>query len=260
MMWQLAPRTRSLLSPNDPEPVELINADSAHPVLLVCEHAGQVVPEWLDDLGLPAGALDDHNGWDIGARAVTLRIAENLGAPAVLQRYSRLLIDCNRPPEAPDSIPEISHGTPVPANRNLTGAQRQARVAEVFQPFHLATTALLDHPGRRAAFAIHSFTPVLAGVARPWDIGFLFRHDTETSHRLSGAVARIRPELNIGMNQPYQIEDASDWFVPRHGEAMGVAHSLVEIRNDYLRDAAGQTAWADLLSSAIITFLESQPK
>ena len=255
MMSQARNPSEKLLSGEDPDPVEWVNAKSDHPVLLVCEHAGQRLPSRLGDLGLPSDALNAHIGWDIGARAVTLRMAEKLDAPAVLQRYSRLVIDCNRPPEAPDAIPAISDGVKIPGNTGLDAVHRQARVSEIFQPFHDATATLLDNASRRAAFAIHSFTPSMGGKSRPWDIGLLYRHDDETSPRLRDAIAAIRPDLTIGMNEPYQIEDASDWFVPRHGEARGIAHSLIEIRNDHIADAAGQSAFADLLSAAILTLL-----
>ena len=255
MMRQAHHPRRMLLSDADPDPVEMVNADSNHPVLLVCEHAGQSVPAQLGDLGLTGDALDTHIGWDIGARAVTLRMAATLGAPAVLQRFSRLVIDCNRPPDAPDAVPDVSDGVAIPGNAQLDGAARRARVSEVFDPFHDATAALLDHPMRSATFAIHSFTPSMDGKARQWDIGFLYRHDDITSPLLRDAVAKIQPDLCIGMNQPYQIEDASDWFVPRHGEARGMAHSLIEIRNDHIADVAGQAVFADLLSDAITAAL-----
>ena len=150
---------------------------------------------------------------------------------------------------------------PDPAHRYQSAgafaADLQERVNEIFRPFHETANALLDIRPRRATFAIHSFTPVLGGVARPWDLGFLFRRDTRTSATLRDHVQAQHPELVIGMNQPYQIEDASDWFVPRHGEARGLPHSLIEIRNDRISDAAGQQAWAELLCNAIARFLEN---
>ena len=255
MMRQANHQPDRLLLSSDPNPVELVNAHSDHPVVLVCEHAGQAVPDALNGLGLPPGALDAHIGWDIGARAVTLRLAKALGMPAVLQRYSRLVIDCNRPPEAPDSVPAVSDGVLVPDNAGLNDKARQARVSEIFEPFHDATAALLDHPCRRATFAIHSFTPSMGGRTRPWDIGLLYRYDEKTSPLLRDSIAAIRPDLLIGMNEPYQIDDESDWFVPHHGEARGFAHSLIEIRNDQIVDVAGQAIFADLLSAALTDFL-----
>lgn len=245
-----------LLGAGDPDPVEVLNPDSDAPVVLICEHAGQAVPERLGGLGLSRGDLDAHIGWDIGAGAVARHMAEILGAPVVLQRYSRLVIDCNRPPDSPGAIPEVSDGVAVPGNRALAAAASRARVDEIFRPFHDRADALLEVRPRRATFAIHSFTPAMGGVARPWELGFLFRHDTRTSGRLRDLVQARRPGLAIGMNEPYQIEDDSDWFVPRHGEARRLPHSLIEIRNDRISDAAGQRDWAELLSDVITQFLK----
>lgn len=252
------PAPLTLLGAGDPAPVENLNDASDAPVLLLCEHAGREVPERLGGLGVTRAQREAHIGWDIGAAEVTREIARRLGAPAVLQRYSRLVIDCNRPPDAPDAVPEVSDGVVIPGNHGLGAEARAARVAEIFAPFHAAAAALFARVPRRAAFAIHSFTPVMGGVRRPWELGFLFRHDRETSARLRELVLRRRPGTVIGMNEPYQIDDASDWFVPRHGEARGLPHSLIEIRNDLIADAAGQAAWAELLAEVIGEFLKEQ--
>lgn len=245
-----------LLGPNDPQPVELVNTDSQSPVLLMCEHGGMALPERLGDLGLQPGDIDKHVGWDIGAAAVARHMARALEAPLVLQRYSRLVIDCNRPPEASDAMPEMSDGIDVPGNRDLTTAERCAREREIFRPYHAEVDRLFEAHPRKAIFAIHSFTPVFGGVQRAWDIGFLFRHDEETSTRLAEALGNEAPNLIIGLNQPYQIEDESDWFVPCHGESRGVAHSLIEIRNDLITGEAGQKLWADRLTRIITQFME----
>lgn len=246
----------SLLCKDDPAPVEIANPDSNHPLLLVCEHAGQAIPSALGDLGLNPGELDSHVGWDIGAESVTRRMAQALGAPAVIQRYSRLVIDCNRPPEAPDAMPETNHGVNVPGNQALDPAARHARVSEIFEPFHAAVNACIARHPRRIVLSIHSFTPSLGGQHRPWHIGFLFRKDTATSRHLGRFVGENRPDLSIGMNQPYQIDDASDWFVPQHGEARKIPHSLIEIRNDLIQDIEGQTTWAQILVAATTRYLK----
>lgn len=248
--------TRPLLGADDPAPVTVLNPDSDHPVLLVCEHAGRAVPQALDGLGMKADDRDSHVGWDIGAEAVTRLMAETLKAPAVLQSYSRLVIDCNRPPEAPDAIPESNHGVSVPGNRALDNTVRVARVREIFEPFQDKVAEYLRQPSRRMVLAIHSFTPTLGKTSRPWEIGFLFRHETHASTHLARLVQEARPELTIGMNEPYQIDDESDWFVPQHGEASGLPHSLIEIRNDQIRDSQGQAAWAETLSTAINRYLK----
>ena len=255
-MTVLHERPRLLLGAQDPSPAEVVNEASDHPLLLVCEHAGNTVPQALNGLGIAGKDRDSHVCWDIGAEAVTRIVAEALGAPAVLQPYSRLVIDCNRPPDAPDAMPEVNHGVRVPGNRNLSGADRAARIAEVFDPFQATVAHYLGRQPRQIVLSIHSFTPLLAGAPRPWHIGFLFRRDAQTSTHLARFIADAQPELTIGMNQPYQIDDASDWFVPQHGEASNLPHSLIEIRNDLIRDAQGQQTWADALSAAINRYLK----
>ena len=135
-----------LLSPLDPDPVTIINKESRFPILLVCEHAGKTVPEALGKLGLADDALNAHIGWDIGAAGVTRFLAEQLGAAVVLQNYSRLVIDCNRPPNAPDAMPTVSDGVMVPGNRDLTAAGRARRTQEIFEPFDETVAAMRAAP------------------------------------------------------------------------------------------------------------------
>ena len=235
---------------------ELINAQRNHPLVLVCEHGGQAIPEKLGNLGLSTQVLDRHIAWDIGAAGLTRKIAHILGAPAILQNYSRLVIDCNRPPDQPDSVPETSDQTTIPGNINLSQDARNQRVDEIFTPFHNKVATLLDQYPRQITLAIHSFTPVLADTHRPWDIGFLFRNETRTSARLASYLSKSHTALQIGMNEPYNISNDTDWFVPVHGEQRGLPHSLVEVRNDHLLDEAGQQWWAEVLSLAIKNFLK----
>ncbi|SDJ53570.1 N-formylglutamate amidohydrolase [Salipiger marinus] len=243
----------------DPHPVESLPARTDIPVLLVCEHAGQSVPEVLDGLGLDRETLDLHVGWDIGAAAVTRAMARELGCEAVLQRYSRLVIDCNRPTGAPDAFPAVSDGVQVPGNAALNAADRRRRIDEIFTPYNEAVTTARSGP-RKLLLSIHSFTPEMRTRpgARPWHIGFLCRKDTATSQALLNAVADIRPGMNLALNQPYQIDDESDWFVPTHGEASGLPHSLVEIRHDLIRTPEGQADMASLLCKAVRNLLESK--
>ena len=242
----------------DPDPVEWLNPGSTVPVLLVCEHAGQSVPRKLDGLGLPEGAIDQHVGWDIGAAAVTRAMADQLGCAAILQRYSRLVIDCNRPTDADDLIPEVSDGLPVPGNRGLTASDRARRIAEIFAPLDAAVTQARSS-GMRLLLSIHSFTPELLSTPslRPWHIGFLCRRDRDTSDRLLTEIRALRGDLTLALNEPYQIDSQSDWFVPNHGEASGIPHSLIEIRNDLIRHPDGQRELADLLSQAVRSILET---
>lgn len=255
-MTVLNERPRMLLGPQDPPPFEVVNESSDHPLLLVCEHAGKAIPQALNDLGIAERDRDSHVCWDIGAAAVTRALALTLGSPAVLQPYSRVVIDCNRPPDAVDAMPDDNHGVRVPGNRGLGDRDRAARVSEIFDPFQATVAHYLAQPRRRIVLSIHSFTPSLAGEPRPWHIGFLFRRDVQTSPLLARCIKEAHPDLNIGMNQPYQIDDSSDWFVPHHGESSGLPHSLIEIRNDLIGDASGQRTWTDILANAINRYLK----
>lgn len=240
-----------LLGPNDVPPFELVNANSRQPFALVCEHAGTAIPEALGDLGIAADALHSHIGWDIGAAGVARELSHILNAPLVLQNYSRLVIDCNRPTISAESIRTVSDGVAIPGNLALTETDRLNRIDEIFTPFHRAVDMLLERVSRRAVFAIHSFTPRLDGVDRPWDVSFLFRRDVDTSRRLAAVLAGEAPDLKIGLNEPYRIDDASDWFVPHHGERRRLAHSLIEIRNDHLDSDAACRQWAALIGRCI---------
>jgi len=243
----------TLLSPADPNPVTLFNETGNGPVALVCEHAGWAIPEKLEKLGLPEAAFDTHIAFDIGARLVAEALANLLNAPLVMQNYSRLVVDCNRPDHVHDAIPLRSDGVDIPANIAMDTQERQQRLDEIFSPFDQTMSEMLNRSNIKMAFSVHSFTPQLGEDIRPWDISFLFRKDTETSHDLAKTLARRNSELTIGMNEPYQICEKTDWFVPHYGEQLGLAHSLIEIRNDHIRTPQACQDWAENLAAAIIS-------
>ncbi len=249
----------SLLSPDDPAAVDIVNADRATDIILLCEHAGRAIPRVLGDLGVSDDVILSHRGWDIGAQAVARKLAKILQVPLVIQNYSRLVIDCNRPPDSPLAIPRVSDNAEVPANLFITPAERAARIDEIFRPMDAALTKLFAQHKRRAAFSIHSFNPRLNGAERPWHAGFLSRADISTAMALRESVMRARPDLTLAINAPYQIETEGDWFIPAHVEPRGLAHSLIEIRNDEISHDDGVAMWADLLASAISTATGSQP-
>lgn len=248
----------ALLGAVDPSPVEIVNRQSAEPVVLVCEHAGRAIPRALGNLGLSESQLTRHIAYDIGAQNVARGISDLLNVPLILQPYSRLIIDCNRPSDAPDSIPEISDGVRIPGNEGLSVWQRQARLEEVFEPFDFAVATIMEAHPRRAAFAIHSFTrQLVGGEPRPWDIGLCFRQDQSTALSLAASIAKADPDLLIGMNEPYDVDDASDWFLPVHCEPREVSHCLIEIRNDLLTTPAGCDRMASILATSISSVLDS---
>ncbi|WP_262378788.1 N-formylglutamate amidohydrolase [Luteimonas viscosa] len=243
--------TAALLGPADPPPVTVLRAAGRSPWLLIADHAGQAVPARLRDLGLPRAELDRHIGWDIGIAGVTARLAERLDACAILQAYSRLVIDCNRPLDAPGSIAMASDGTVVPGNAGLDPQQRRQRVEEIFVPYHARIEAELDQRGgadRPAILvAMHSFTPSMDGRERPWHAGVLYQRDARLAHALLQAL-RAEGDLVVGDNEPYSVSDATDYAIPVHGERRGLAHVELEIRQDLIADADGQDAWAERLA------------
>lgn len=248
---------QNLLGTTDPPPVEVMNPSSAAPVFLLCEHAGRAIPAVLGDLGVSRSVLLSHRGWDIGAEALARALADRLSAPLVVQRYSRLVVDCNRPPDSRLAVPLESDGAVVPANQRATDAERRARIAAIFAPMEAAVLKLLT-AARTCAFSVHSFTPKMNDAARPWHAGFLSRTDVKTAAALRDHIAKARPDLTLAVNQPYQIETGEDWFIPVHAEPRGLRHSLIEVRNDQLSDAAGIALWADLLAAAITSIMEME--
>ncbi|WP_299984817.1 N-formylglutamate amidohydrolase [uncultured Ruegeria sp.] len=251
--------SENLLTPEDPAPVEWINRDSPAQVVFLCEHAGQAIPQKLGNLGVSKEVQTSHRGWDIGAEAVARQLADRLRAPLILQRYSRLVIDCNRPLHAPDSIPPHSFGEQIPANLNLTIPDRVARQREIVEPLNAAIENMLDRIPRMLAVSIHSFTPHVANESRPWHAGFLTRADQATGQAIIDHISASRQDLQLALNQPYQIDSDSDWFIPHFVEPRGLAHSLVEIRNDLIRDEKGAADWAQLLADAFTRILETKP-
>jgi predicted N-formylglutamate amidohydrolase len=240
-----------LLTKTDPEPVIVENEGARSPFLLVCDHAGRAVPAALGDLGVSAAEMERHIAWDIGALALTRAVAVRLDAAVVAQRYSRLVIDCNRDPVRADAMPVVSDGTPIPANAALTPESRAARVAAIHEPYHARIAALLD---ARAASGlgtvlvlVHSFTPVMAGVPRPWLFGVLHKGGP-----LAVAALRLLREGEgpIGDNQPYAMDDV-DYTAFRHGRARGLPFLELETRQDLLADDAGVERVAGRLAALL---------
>jgi predicted N-formylglutamate amidohydrolase len=236
------------LAPDEPSPVRVLRSDGTSDFVLAADHAGQLIPRALGDLGLDEIERGRHIAWDIGIAGVTERMAALMDAAAVLQTYSRLVIDCNRAPGHPTSMPPVSEWTPIPGNEGLSAEDRAARKAAIFDPYHAAISGVLD--GRKAAgrrtilVAMHSFTPVFKGVARTVEVGVLYHHETRLS-RIMLDLLRGEGDIVVGANEPYAITDDSDYTVPVHGEGRGLEHVEIEIRQDLIADTTGQAAWAE---------------
>lgn len=249
----------SLIGPGDPPPFTVLNRQGTAKLLVVCDHASRAVPKAMAGLGLKAACFDRHIAYDIGAADVTRLLSERLDAPAVIAGYSRLLVDCNRPPGDPTMMPISSDGIPVPANLHLTEADVLARMDTFFWPYHRAIAAEIVRMRRKheppALLAIHSFTPSLNGVRRPWDIGILWDRDPRLARPLLAALRKI-PGLTVGDNEPYSGRDVA-YTIDVHGAAGGHAYCAVEIRQDLVATTAGATHWADILAAAMEPILDN---
>ncbi|SDY06322.1 N-formylglutamate amidohydrolase [Citreimonas salinaria] len=239
---------------------ERIEGDARPPcAVLVCEHAARAIPLELSHLGLAAADLDSHAVWDIGGAALTRALADRLRTPALLGALSRLVYDCNRPPDAPSAMPAQVERIAVPGNENLDADARATRTRLVYEPFHDAVAdALAATPGA-ALVTVHSFTPDWNGVPRSVEIGYL--HDADA--RLARAMLRAGQgrRWDSRLNEPYSAADGVTHTLARHGA--GCPSVMIEVRNDLLRDDAAVAAMADHLAAALTAALaaleETQP-
>ena len=240
------------------EAVRITNRGGRSPFVLICDHASNFVPARYAALGLDAADLARHIAWDPGALPVASLLAGALDATLVESRISRLVIDCNRPLDAPDLISLVSESTPIPGNQGLTPQEREMRIALSWQPFHKAVEEVVSErlaEGRETMLvSIHSFNPVYNGVTRPWHVGVLHDADRRLSRPLIRALKSIEG-VTVGDNQPYSPADRVYFTLERHGRSRGLACAMIEIRNDEIADQSGQRIWADRLSR-IFTDLE----
>jgi predicted N-formylglutamate amidohydrolase len=225
------------------------NPDGLSPILLICEHASNRLPPDYGTLGLSAAERESHVAWDPGALDVGRGLARCLDAPLVHATVSRLVLDLNRDPAAPDAIAVLSERTAIPGNRDLTSAERTRRVREVYDPFHGAVERFMDERAvpTRAVVSIHSFTPVYRDAPRPWHVGLIFDQDRRLALSVEASLRR-EPGLVIGMNEPYSPTDRVFHTLDRHAVRRGLAPLMIEIRNDLISAPEGAKAWAERLA------------
>ncbi|NQV82652.1 MAG: N-formylglutamate amidohydrolase [Rhodospirillales bacterium] len=219
---------------------------------MVCDHASRLVPAALDNLGLQAAQFERHIAYDIGCAEITRLLAARLDAQAILAGYSRLVIDLNRPPGHPQSIPETSDETPIPGNQSLTEEAQALRVSSLFEPYHDAIHEALAHLWRRgtppALFSIHSFSPDFGDDHRPWDVGVLWNRDPRIALPL---IEKLEAHgLNVGDNLPYSGRDLA-YTLNLHGGAAGLPNCVVEINQNLVRGPEGIARWVDILAQVM---------
>jgi predicted N-formylglutamate amidohydrolase len=251
-----------LFPPDDVAPIDVQRRDGRSPFFIVCDHAGRLIPRSLGALGLSEDQLAGHIAWDIGAAGVAQRLGAALGATTVLQRYSRLVIDCNRPLDAHDSIVRRSERTDIPGNHNVGPGAAGERARAIFHPYHDAIRSALDQRQAMAlptvVVAMHSFTPMFMDVGRPWHVGVLYNRDARVARPLLQAL-RYEGDLVVGDNEPYAAGDLTDYSLVNHGERRGLACVELEIRQDLIADGRGQDAWAERLARLLPAVIQTLP-
>ena len=249
-----------LLAADEAAPYEVLEVEAARPIVLACDHASNRVPRALDSLGLTKEHLQQHIAWDIGAGAVTQLLSRRLMANAVLGNYSRLVVDLNRDLEDPTAFPAISDGILVPGNLGLTVEQKAERARALFKPYHEALRRVTQDwtsAGQVPVFvSIHSFTPKLHGVRRPWHIGVLWDKDPRLAIPFMEALRRSG-DIVVGDNEPYSGRHPADFTIDHHAEPLGLAHIGIEIRQDLINDISGQQRWGDVLAGVLESVLSS---
>ncbi|MCJ8300368.1 MAG: N-formylglutamate amidohydrolase [Pseudomonadales bacterium] len=232
---------------------KIINRHGDSPFFIICEHASSHIPDCYKNLGLTGEQVQRHIGWDIGAEQLARNLALILNAPLVLQTHSRLLYDCNRPPSAASAIVQMSDGTEIPGNKNLSASEKRDRADDIYVPFHRSITELLDQratKSRNIIVTIHSFNPILQGVQRQLDIGFINAADPSWAETLAAAGQQYT-ELSIKQNQPYSSADGVTHTLEIHGSARDIENVMIEVKNTLISDAKGQRKFATILADLL---------
>jgi len=253
----MAPETglppEPLLDSDEAAPFELLHGRGKSVFVLTADHAGRAIPRRLRNLGLSPAELESHIAWDIGIAGVARRLSSALNAALVLQRYSRLVIDCNRDPEVESSIAKLSEHTRIPGNESVSAGEALLRRQSVFDPYHAAIAQLLQQRAQSGEttimIALHSMTPVFKGRSRAMHAAVLYDRDFRFARHVLHAL-RQEHGITVAENEPYFVSPATDYTIPHHAEGH-VPYAEIEIRQDLIADDAGQSLWAERLGRVL---------
>ena len=243
-----------LLGSKDPAPFSIFNADSSSNLLFTSDHNGSAIPTKLKNLGVPLNELRRHVAYDIGIDAVAHALSARFNATLIVANYSRLVIDCNRHPGSAGSIPSVSDNTVVPGNKNLSDDDIKSREDEIFDAYHSSVgnriSIMRSENKNPILISLHSFTPVIGGQFRPWEIGILFKDDERLSAPLIKKL-REQKELNIGDNKPYSGSEPAGYTIDYHVEPLNLLSVAVEFRQDLIEFESGAVRWANIFGDAL---------
>ncbi|MAR87966.1 MAG: hypothetical protein CMM17_06680 [Rhodospirillaceae bacterium] len=250
-----------LLGSKDPAPFSIFNADSSSNLLFTSDHNGSAIPTKLKNLGVPLNELRRHVAYDIGIDAVAHALSARFNATLIVANYSRLVIDCNRHPGSAGSIPSVSDNTVVPGNKNLSDDDIKSREDEIFDAYHSSVgnriSIMRSENKNPILISLHSFTPVIGGQFRPWEIGILFKDDERLSAPLINKL-REQKDLNIGDNKPYSGSEPAGYTVDYHVEPLSLPSVAVEFRQDLIEFETGAVRWANIFGDALDHVLTSK--
>lgn len=246
-----------LLDDIDGPAFNIRNTDGQSPVVLACEHASNRIPRRLNDLGLTQSELATHVAWDLGAAALARKLSDAFGAVLIEARFSRLVYDCNRPPDAPSAMPDVTEVCPIPGNTTLSDDERSARTREIYEPFHAAVSQELGRRQNPVLVTVHSFTPVFYGKRRDVEIGLLHAEDSRVA--LAMMQNMQGSHYDIRLNAPYGPEDGVLHSIEKHLTEKVVPYVMIEIRNDLLATETGIADISALLCRSIADTGISQP-
>lgn len=244
----------SLLGSEDPAPFSVFNNRGASDILFTSDHNGVAIPSKLKNLGVPSNELRRHVAYDIGIDAVAHALAKRFDAPLIVSNYSRLVIDCNRHPGATGSIPSISDNTIISGNEQISAASIKAREKEIFREYHSSISrqivAMQQNDKHPILISLHSFTPVINGQFRPWEIGVLWKGDQRLSRPLINKL-RYNKYLTIGDNEPYSGSEPAGYTVDYHVEPSNFLSAAIEFRQDLIEFKSGAEHWANCFGDAL---------